>query len=336
MTEINNKIYDLLITGYTINEIADMLNLSPKQIHQRIIKMKNQGYLLTQEIYSDGEIKYIQNLYLPEIKTNTTNLKLTTNSFKAMLISDLHFGNEKQNITYLNKIYDLCVKENINIIINAGDIIDGPSSKGKQIITDINKQIKYTIKNYPYDRNILNLICFGNHDYDALQKTGRDIKLTLENARPDFIGLGYAFGIINLGNDQIIVSHKTTGLPFHPVTNKIILSGHHHKLAFTEKADSFLVNIPTLSNLCFNEKHKLPGAIIMDLSLNKEGFIKNGYFESLLINKKIYTIGENSFEFAFPYEETKEENIKIPPKKKSLLMDHTTSQIEKFNRRYNR
>ena len=336
MTEINSKIFDLLINGYTLNEIADIMNISIKQIHQRINIMKKQGYLLTHDISADGEIKYIQKLYLPETKTNTTNLTLTDNTFKAMLISDLHIGNEKQNINYLYDIYDLCVKEGIHIIINAGDIIDGPSSRGNQIITAPNKQIEFTIKNHPFDKNILNLICFGNHDYDALQKTGRCVKTAFEHMRPDFIGLGYGLGIINLGNDQIIVNHKITSLPFHPVTNKLVLCGHHHKMAFTEKEDSFLVNIPTLSDLCFNQKQKTPGAIIMKLTLDKNGIIKEGYFENLLINSKIFTISENNFLFNFPCETAKEENLKMPPKKKQLAVSSNMSQIEKFNMRYNR
>lgn len=336
MTQINEKIFNLLINGYTLNEISDILNLTVKQIHKRIISMQNAGFLLTPEIFTDGEIKYNQTLYLPEIKTNTTDLKLTDNNFKAMLISDLHIGNEKQNLSYLEKIYDLCKKENINIIINAGDIIDGSVTQGNQIISDTNKQIEYVIKKYPYDKNILNLICFGNHDYDALQKTGRCVKTALEYARPDFISLGYGLGIINLANDQIIVTHKITSLPFQPLTNKLILSGHHHKIAFTEKEDSFLVNIPTLSDLCFNQKHKIPGAIIMNLSLNKDGIIKEGFFEVLLINSKIYTVSENHFIFDFPFENAKEENLKMPPKKKSLTIQNNMSQIEKFNKRYNR
>ena len=334
MTDINTKIYKMLITGYTLNEISSTLKLTPKQIHKRIISMKNEGYLLTPKIYDDGEIKYIQNFFFTNRNTNTLDLTLTHQNFKAMLISDLHIGNELQNLNYLNQIYDLCLKENIHIIINAGDFIDGPSSKGKQIIPDIDKQIEFAIKNHPFDKNIINLICFGNHDFDALQKNGRCVKNALENNRPDFYGIGYGLGILNIANDQIIVKHKINGLPFNQIHNKLILCGHKHKAGVINTGDTILLNIPPLSDLCFNEKQKYPGAIIMNLTIDENGFIKSGEFQQLLINSQIYTVNESTIDFLFTQSTLTEEEIKLPPKQK--VLNPGSSQIEKFNKRYNR
>ena len=333
MTETDKQIVDLLEKEYTTIEVANKLNISLKQLHQRLNLLKAHGLVLIPEINTNGKIRYLKNFVLTRPKTNTQNLKLIDNSFKALLISDLHIGNEKQNLNYLKQIYQLCLDKNIHLIINAGDFIDGPSSKGKKIIADTDKQIQYALKNHPFNEQILNLICFGNHDYDTLQKTGQDIAKALEYYRPDFISLGYGIGIINVGNDQIIVKHPTAGLPINKLSNKLILCGHKHKMAFNNKENNFLINIPPLSDLCFHENQKLPGAIIMELFFNRDGIIKEGNFECLTLNKKIITVSENSFEFNFPKEKITEEEILLPPKRK-VLTPSDMSQIEKFNNRY--
>ena len=73
---------------------------------------------------------------------------------KFLLISDLHFGNELENLKLIDRAYNYCIKNGINIILCGGDFIDGSFSKGSQKITDLYDQIEYFIKNYPQDKNI--------------------------------------------------------------------------------------------------------------------------------------------------------------------------------------
>ena len=100
MTEQEMLIMEMINEGQTLNEIAKSLWLSPRQIHQKIQKLINDGYLFNPIYYDNGDITY--NF---ENKTNlkhTINLTLTDSSrFKALVISDIHIGNELENLSYL-------------------------------------------------------------------------------------------------------------------------------------------------------------------------------------------------------------------------------------------
>ena len=175
MTEINSKILELIKQNKSLNEISQELSLSHKQIYQRLQSIKNNGYNITPKYYYTGDIKYKINKTLDRnenISIITTNLD---QEIELMAISDLHIGCTLQRLDSIDKIYNYCVLNNIHTIINCGDLING-SFGNKNIVNDYEKQIQYFIKNYPYDKNILNYTCLGNHDIDCLKKNGLDLK----------------------------------------------------------------------------------------------------------------------------------------------------------------
>lgn len=332
MTELNKTILSKLLDGESVNEIAKSLNKTPIQIHKQIKYIINSGYTFSSEIKDDGNVIYRPEYALKTPETNTAYLKLENGHFKAMLISDLHLGNINQNIRYLNAIYEYCAKEGIHIIINAGDVIDGTFSKSRQKISDPEKQIAYTIKNHPFDENIVNLICYGNHDYSALENFGINVNQMINSARPDLIGLGFGISIVNLESDQFFIKHPVNNIGLKTIDKKLIICGHKHKAALFNQRNTFIVNVPSLSDLCFDNKQKYPGAYKMELVLNK-GFIKAGYFEHLIINKGLQTICESEFTFDFNHELLTENDVLDKPKVKSL-QNRQMSQIDKFNERY--
>ena len=199
MTEQEMLIVEMINEGQTLNEIAKSLWLSPRQIHQKIQKLINDGYLFNPIYYDNGDITY--NF---ENKTNlkhTINLTLTDSSrFKALVISDIHIGNELENLSYLYKAYDYARDNDIHIILNTGDLIDGNFTSGGQDIDDIDEQIDRVINMYPYDKSILNFICFGNHDYSSYEN-GRDISLAISKRRQDLVSGDYGFTLINVERD---------------------------------------------------------------------------------------------------------------------------------------
>ncbi len=334
MTDINKIILSKMLDGKSVGEIARDLNKNPIHIHRRIKQIINSGYAFTREIKDSGEICYNPEYALKIPEANTAHIKLADNHFKAMLISDLHLGNEYQNIRYLNMIYDYCAKEGIHIIINAGDVIDGTFSKSKQKIDNPEKQITYTIKNYPFDENILNLICFGNHDYSAFENFSIDINTMLNSARPDLIGLGFGISIINIENDQLFIKHPINNLNLKTINRKLIICGHKHKAAIYDKQGTLLIHVPSLSDLCFDSKQKKPGAIIMELSFNK-GLMRTGYFEQLLVSGGISTICESEFDLDLNHDLLTEDDV-IEKAKVKTLQSRQMSQIDKFNERYHR
>ena len=334
MTDRDKIIITRIKQNKTINEIAQEIGISNKQLYDRILALKNKGFVLIRNITDNGDILYSFKNEPQEELICTQKLKLAApNSFSAMLISDTHIGNELQNIKLLDKIYNYCQKQDIHIIINCGDLIDGNFSYGNQITADPIVQLDTLIKSYPFDKEILNIMCLGNHDYSAF-KSCVDAKTLLENARPDFIPLGYGIGIINVESDQIILKHNINEFDFKPTGNKLVLEGHHHKASFINNRDGFIVNIPTLSKLSLG-KHPFPGAIKMKLSFNIEGYINSGYFEQFIITNDLITVNEAYFNFDFDHEILSESSVK-PKIKAKINKPAFSRQIEKFNRKWKR
>ena len=292
MINFSKRIIELIEQGKTLNEISGQLNLTHKQIYTKMRTMSAHGIEFEREYFYNGNIKYI-----PDSKyvyTNREGVDLITShedqQLTFMLISDLHFGNKTADLELLTKIYDYCVMRNIHIIINAGDLIDGLTYGTDKKIKSFERQIDFAINNYPFDKNILNFICLGNHDLDSFTTDNMDLHTILYNFRHDLIPLGYALGGLNVKNETIYIKHRIADYQTSYIPNEsLILLGHSHKSSIQLNGNLY-VHIPPLSNIS-NNRNGFPGATIMTLTF-KNGYYKSVFFEQLLIADKIYTINE--------------------------------------------
>ena len=304
MTEKEIEIFEMIDAGCSLNEISYKLWLSSRQVHQKIIKLKNEGYFIRPIYYDDGEIKYD---FEEDNSNHTINIKLCNDfKFKALVISDIHIGNTLENLSYLYKAYDYARDHDIHIIFNCGDIIDGSFTKGTQNIFNIDGQIDKVINNYPHDNYILNFICFGNHDYCS-NKYGRDISLALSNSRQDLISAGYEFSLINVEKDQFALYHPINEMGFKSIPNKLILEGHHHKMLVKIKRNNYFINVPSLSDLCFGNQENA-GMLEMEL-LFGGGFIHNAFFKQIGVKNNFEVYSEFNIEFFLKHEKLDEKKL---------------------------
>lgn len=211
-----------------------------------------------------------------------------------MLISDLHIGCAQERLDALNQTYEYCIKNGINIIINAGDLINGrkigPYSKNK--IDNYEDQIKYLLKNYPFDKNILNFTCLGNHDIDALQKEGINLATVLHNNRHDIIPLGYAEGIIGIKGEKIVVRHPISVCNNEEIKPYFVIKGHSHKMSVDKGPESFSITVPNLSDLSFPHSCFAPSAVEMTIKFSNNLFSYVYLKQLVFINNDLYTINE--------------------------------------------
>ena len=300
----NQLILRMIEKQLTLNEMANFLWQSPRRIYQEINRMKNEGYFIAPNYFDDGEVKFAQ---IDRATSHTIKIGLTNDDFfKALIVSDMHIGNECENLDYIYKAYDYARDNDIHIILNCGDLIDGNFSRGGQIVTDIDKQIERVLTYYPYDRTILNIICLGNHDYSSVE-----CGFNMEDAlllRPDLVSAGYGISLINIGKDQFVMKHGTSGL-FGCIPNKLILKGHSHKAGVKINSNNYILNIPPLSDLCFAHQEN-PGMIDMRLSLSN-GYIHTGYFKHLSVKDKIGVFNDICLEFNFNHEIVDEKKLII-------------------------
>lgn len=295
MTDSTLELLRLINEEKTANEIATKLNISNKQLYNRITMLKNKGFDFEKKYYHDGNIIYskIKKLLVREQNEVKIITKKEGQTFRAIIISDLHIGNELQRLDLLDKVYDYCTKEGIHIIINGGDLIDGTFSAGNQKYKNPTKQIDYLLKVFPFDKNILNFTLLGNHDFSVLNKTGQDLAIVLQSYRHDIIPVGYEFGKINIKDSSIFLKHEIDAnknkIKVKGIENSIILEGHSHQMKIVSNSINCNISIPSLSDI--NWKNTLPTILKLDITFNNKKFY-NVLITQLLINDKIYILNE--------------------------------------------
>jgi predicted phosphodiesterase len=277
----------LIKEGKNNREICEIFNISFNQLYDELLKLKTKGVKYSRKYYSDGSIKYNKIKKLKKLNENVNKTIITDNqenNMKFLLISDLHFGNEFENLGLIDRAYNYCIKNGINIILCGGDFIDGSFSKSPQKITDLYDQIEYFIKNYPQDKNILTFGVAGDHDFSTLKRASLDIIEICNNRRHDIIIGGYNNAEINH------LFHNMLGGRMHSAQAPIILCGHLHKYMTQQKNNSLYITLPTLSNI----NQQMPSALELDLSFSK-GYISSAVIKHLYFGTQDFVLSESEF-----------------------------------------
>lgn len=296
MTEIDNKVVQLLSLNKSIQEIASELNISEKQLYVRIRRIIDYGYRFKPNYYYDSKITYsLDKKYFDESNSIfQIQVPSAVKTVRLIAISDVHIGNVASDINLLNMVYDYAKCNNINIILNCGDLVEGVHTSDKCFLHSIDSQLEFLIKNYPYDKSINNYILFGNHDYHSIYYDGLDISKTINNARYDLIPVGYGDRFIGLKNDILALNHKlsVTNNKSIPEECKLILSGHGH-LMQTKSYDRLYIRIPTLSNVSPDKtKSVIPGFVDLKICFDKGKieFVESKHF---IVTSKVVLSDEN-------------------------------------------
>lgn len=283
----------LIKEGKNNREICEIFNISFNQLYDELLKLKTKGVKYSRKYYSDGSIKYNKIKKLKKLNENVNKTIITDNqenNMKFLLISDLHFGNEFENLGLIDRAYNYCIKNGINIILCGGDFIDGSFSKSPQKITDLYDQIEYFIKNYPQDKNILTFGVAGDHDFSTLKRASLDIIEICNNRRHDIIIGGYNNAEINIKNDKIHLFHNILGGRMHSAQAPIILCGHLHKYMTQQKNNSLYITLPTLSNI----NQQMPSVLELDVSFSK-GYISSAVIKHLYFGTQDFVLSESEF-----------------------------------------
>lgn len=289
MSKTDIQLVTLINEGKSINEICEHLMLSRNKVYKKLLNLKNNGYTILREYCYNGDIYYKQINDTINQNENSVTIKMeeNENKFTAVVISDLHIGCDKQRLDLLDQIYDYCINNNINIILNTGDIVDGWFGQNKKINKNIELQLEYLLKKYPFDKNILNFICLGNHDVDSLKNFGINLKTLLNNYRHDLVAFASERGIVNIKNDKIVLCHQlgNNQISHSTLNNSIILEGHHHKFStsFNHVLKNNLIFVPSLSDIYINKYIPLASALVINFDL-ENGLFTHGVISQLISN----------------------------------------------------
>lgn len=336
----------LLKEEKTNREMCEILNVSNAELCEMLLKLKNMGFMHSRKYYSDGSIKYNNVNTMSDLKKLKFDQDRTIitcpyeNTMKILLISDLHFGNDLERLDLIDRVYNYCIKNGINIILCGGDLVDGSFSRGTQNITDLYKQVEYFIRNYPYDSSILTFGVAGDHDISVFKNMSLDMIELFNNYRHDVIIGGYNNMGINLKNDKIHMYHHIDGGEMRQTDAPIILHGHSHKYSTGIKNSILNITISTLSNIT----QVMPSALELNLNFNK-GYITNSVVKHIYFGDSDIVLGESSFDLTGQRSLNTSNIINIEDFSRNLgqsdidnlgngRVRRPLSQIEKFNRRY--
>ncbi len=269
-----NELIPCVNSGMSNQYMCYKFNLTREELYKELTKLRNSGMSIKNKYYSDGTINFKNNTIKEK---NTNNVSIITapkeNYMKVLVISDLHFGSENERLDLLNKAFDYCIKNNINIILCCGDFIDGTFSSEKIRIANPYDQVQYFLDNYPKDDSILTFAVGGDHDLSAFNSNGINIIEACKNNRTDIIIPEYNNVDINIKNDNIHLYHSVQNGRMIYTPSFVCLHGHSHKFLYNERNGKININIPTLSNIMQDN----PGIVELSFSFYK------GYVNSLNI-----------------------------------------------------
>lgn len=297
MAELNLIILDLIKENKSLKEISSLLRISEKQLYVRIRQLMNYGYFLEPIYTYDSDIYYnINTRNINKEKSNSIALKtpIDLKQLRCIVISDLHIGNVNSDLDLLKKVYDYASKNDIHIIFNCGDLIEGVHACDKRNINNIHDQIEFVINKYPYDKNINNYVIFGNHDYHEFHHMGLDISKRIENSRHDIVPLAFGQGIVNIKKEKILLQHELCAVNLPKIEDdiKLALVGHGHMMK-TKVYDNLLLCVPSLSRVCPDKtKENIPSFLDLELHFTRDNFefIRS---KQMLVEPNIIPISES-------------------------------------------
>lgn len=138
------------------------------------------------------------------------------NHFKIGIVADTHLNSKYQQLTYLNKAYDIFKAEGVKSVYHAGDITAGEGMFLGQIYEVFNlgfsNQANYIIEKYPKREGITTYFITGNHDLCYYKQKGADIGDFISAKRSDLVYLGKFSAWVSLGkNAQMYILHPEAG-----------------------------------------------------------------------------------------------------------------------------
>lgn len=354
--DIKYQVLDLIKMRKTSSMICKELGISSIDLFQIIKLLEDKGFRFTKVYFSDGNIKYLACEGEGDIQNPTSkSVKLLTNfeenDMDFLVISDIHAGNACENFEMVRRTFEYCKKNNIHIIFNTGDFIDGTFGKHRKSIKDCEKQIEHFIENYPSDSHILTFGVGGGHDFSTEKDLGIDFLKMLKMYRHDIVVPSYEHVYVKIKNDTIDLHHTLDGT--YPLTTggdyAMSLNGHMHQYINNgiNRNNQLCIAVPSLSDL----SNDVPSVLHMSLHFT-HGYIdkittKQIYFgnRDMVLREDTACISpfndwvhvrntdsytrDDSFDETVSKEETAEEYVETSKPKTRVL-----SQIDKFNRRY--
>jgi hypothetical protein len=187
----------------TVDDLAEMMGMTPPSIRRAVGRMKERGVLLTE--HPGGVLEAVSTINLApgrfELHAKPGQVQLYG------ITSDNHLCSKYARLDVLNAAYDHFERRGITHVFNAGNMIDGEARFNKtELLTapGMDNQIDYLIDNWPVRKGIVtHFIAGDDHEGWYAQREGIEIGRYMEArakdaGRSDLHYLGYAEADVSL------------------------------------------------------------------------------------------------------------------------------------------
>ena len=304
MTELQEKILEFTMFGQTLEEMSNTLNIPKREIKVEINELRRIGYNIVRQFYYNGVQKYYLDKSVPEDYTNILGIP-KNDTFRALASSDYHIGSVKENLDYINILYEFAINNCIHVIFNGGDLIEGHLNRHKHQTRE--EQISYLLEKHPKDDSIINFITLGNHDADLIKHTGIDLHTILNLYRDDLVSLGYGINKIKLRYDDIILSHIASDVT--KTNAKLKITGHGHRYQFKVAYGMPTLFLPTLSNEI--KDGFPPGFVDINIDIKDGKFAKGVFTYYIIINNKPLRVSNSVFNYETDFISNREKTMHL-------------------------
>ena len=244
----------------SIEEIADLCDLSPRKVRESIEALGFQGYRLEH----NGDQKVV----LHKVARPTDfehKLLFDGDSYRFGIASDPHLNSKHCRLDELHIAYDRFKSEGITNVFNPGDIVAGRGifrGQDHEIINHtFEDQVNYAVTNYPERDGVITKILSGNHDCEGdFGRAGADACLAVANRRDDIEWCGRYSADFTLPNGAVMTMRHPMGGSSYAKSYKpqkfaeafeggmkpnIVLFGHWHNMLYTIERNIFMLNCGT-------------------------------------------------------------------------------------------
>lgn len=242
----NDSLLEALKKECEIESLRNKFNVSDRVIFAYVDELKELGYQITE---CNGKLK-LSNVVQSDDSVHVC--KWTGNQIVRFgVVSDTHFCSKDQQLTELEKFYDVLMQEGIDTCYHAGDLTEGVNMRmGHEYEIfkhGCDEQAGYVIDKYPNRPNITTYFITGNHDHSGIKSAGTDIGHRIGNERKDMVYLGKQTARVMITpNCSLDLVHPLDGASYalSYSTQKyidslsggqkpnILFVGHHHKAMY--------------------------------------------------------------------------------------------------------
>ncbi len=245
-SDVYKKILKAIEKESTIEQLSGKLDVSQRVMQAYIDDLIEQGYSIDE---SGGNVRLIRTV-APKENSYCDDWK-GEKIIRFGVVSDKHLCSKYQQLTLLNKLYDIFESEGVKTVYDPGDISEGfKMRRGHEhelFVIGADDQANYIIKNHPYRKGIVTKFILGNHDTSHIKNGGHDIGIPISREREDLQYLGTYNAKVNITPNCVVeLNHPLDGSAYSLSYSlqkmidsisggekpNILLNGHHHKLFY--------------------------------------------------------------------------------------------------------